>query len=69
MDLFSEYDVVRVRRTLSANVAAGAKGVVLMIFDDIPVHYEVEFLDNKGNHLGIFTVSEQDLDPLPEDTA
>ena len=62
---YSEYDVVKACRDLSANVCAGTRGTVLLVFADTPPHYEVEFM-NDGESLDVFTVSENDIHALAE---
>jgi Domain of unknown function (DUF4926) len=60
MNKFNEYDVVQATRDLSDTVHAKARGTVLLIFEDSPFHYEVEFF-NGAESLGTLTVSENDL--------
>jgi Domain of unknown function (DUF4926) len=60
MNKFNEYDVVQATRDLSDKVHAKATGTVLLVFEDSPFHYEVEFMEN-GESLGTLTVSETDL--------
>ncbi len=60
--MFQEYDVVRLRETSdTVTLPAGTKGTVLMIYPDTKNAYEVEFVDDAGNSLGTFSVSETDL--------
>ena len=61
-----EYDVVRLRsRTAAIGVPVGARGAVLVVYDDSPPAYEVEFVDHNGDSLGTFTMQEADLDLEP----
>lgn len=61
--MFQEYEVVRLRRALEdAPVPPGTQGVVLLVYNDDPPAYEVEFLDADGASFGTFTVRENDLD-------
>ena len=61
--MLSEYDVVRLRSSTSAvNVPVGSRGTVLIVYDDTPPAYEVEFVDDLGSSLGTFTLQESDLD-------
>lgn len=58
--MFSEYDVVLAKRTLSDKVPAGSKGAVLMCFDNND--YEIEFVDADGETLEVMTVAGNDLE-------
>ena len=61
--MLSEYDVVRLRSaTSAANVPVGTRGTILIVYDDAPPAYEVEFVDDVGSSLGTFTMREADLD-------
>lgn len=60
MNKFNEYDVVQAICDLSDVVFTKARGTVLLIFEDAPFHYEVEFF-NGTESLGTLTVSETDL--------
>ena len=60
-----ELDVVRVRHTLPEhNIAAGAKGTVVMVHDTpgLPRAYEVEFSDSDGATLALATLEQNDID-------
>lgn len=59
---YFEYDVVQSIRSLSENVPVGTSGAVLMVFQSIHTHYEVEFVDNAGESLAVLTVKEDDLE-------
>ena len=56
--MFKEYDVVVSKCNLD-NVLIGSKGTVLIAYDKN--HYEVEFIDEKGDTLNVLTVSESDI--------
>ena len=58
--MFSEYDSIVAKRRLSENVPKGTKGIILIIYED-KKHYEVEFLDEKGNTLSVQTVGDNDI--------
>ena len=59
-----ELDVVRVRHTLPEhNIAAGAKGTVVMVHDTPgPPAYEVEFSGSDGATLALVTLQQNDID-------
>jgi hypothetical protein len=76
--MFQDYDVVTLKREIVevkdstgeiVTVPAGSSGTVLLVYSaDLgfkaanPLDYEVEFVDEAGNTLGILTVSEADLE-------
>ncbi len=66
--MFSEYDVVRLKRA-KASVPAGTTGAVMMVYDSTPQAYEVEFVDSDGVTLGVLTAQEDDLEPAAEPQA
>jgi hypothetical protein len=59
---FSEYDVVKLSRSLSGDVPSGTLGAVLMVFASIHPQYEVEFVNNAGESLAVLTMKEGDLE-------
>jgi hypothetical protein len=60
--MFREYQVVKLRSCVpSIPVPLDAKGVVLIVYEDEPLAYEVEFLKRDGSSLGTFTLREADL--------
>ena len=60
--MLSEYDVVRLRSSTSAvSIPVGTRGTILIVYDDSPIAYEVEFVDDLGSSLGTFTLQEDDL--------
>jgi len=61
MEKISEYDVVVANKMLNDKVLKGSRGTVLIIYED-GKHYEVEFIDVKGNTLGVLTVHENDVE-------
>ena len=64
--MLSEYDVVRLRSSTSVdNVPAGSRGIVLIVYNDTPLAYEVEFVDGLGSSLGTITLQESDLEFEP----
>ncbi len=57
--MLKEYDIVRLRSRLpDTEIAVGAKGVVLIVYNGKKRAYEVEFVDMDGNSLGIFTTDD-----------
>lgn len=61
--MYKEYEVVEARKDLSEDVKAGAKGTIVMVYTDPNLAYEVEFMDENGTTLGLFTVMEEDIKP------
>jgi hypothetical protein len=65
--MFHDGDTFRLAKPLPGEaIPVGTVGVVLMVFDDPSVAYEVEFPDGRGGNLGTaltFTVTEDYLDP------
>lgn len=55
--MIEENAVVRAKRDLSPNVREGAKGIIVMVYDENVTDYDVEFLDEAGNHLDLLTVN------------
>jgi len=47
--MFSEYEVVRLKRSQSG-LAAGAVGTILMVYQYPRIGYEIEFVDKSGAH-------------------
>ncbi len=67
--MFKEYDVVILKRALPEfSLSKGARGTVLIVHQDNPSAYVVEFVNDVGTTLGVHTVPEPDL-ALDVDTA
>lgn len=63
--MLEEYEVVRLRaQREGVPVPSGAEGTVLMVFPDAPPAYLIEFTDESGDSLGVFTMHEADLDRI-----
>lgn len=59
--MLKEYDCVRLRKPLSDDsVPVGSDGVVLAIYKEPSLGYEVEFFDSRHRSLGTFTTTEND---------
>jgi hypothetical protein len=57
--MLNEYDSVRLSQPLNeAKVPVGSSGVVLMVYTEPTLGYEVEFFDTAGKSLGNFTTDE-----------
>ena len=54
-----EFSIVRSNKALSDHIPKGTEGTVVMIYSE--GEYEVEFVDEKGETLGILTVKEEDI--------
>lgn len=60
--MLKEYDVVRLQSATSVvSVPVGTRGTILIVYNDTPPAYEVEFVDDLGGSLGTFTMKESDL--------
>ena len=61
--MFKEYAIFTLKKPLSeAGLAAGTKGVVLVVYGGSPPAYEVEFPDGEGGNLGAdltYTITEE----------
>jgi len=61
--MLNEYDVVRLKRTVAeAPLPQGTRGTIVHVYPADPPGYEVEFVDEAGNTVGIYTVSGSDLE-------
>jgi hypothetical protein len=61
--MLKEYEVVLLKRTVpSVPLPRGTKGAIVFVSDSFPSVYEVEFVDESGNSLGVYTVEEKDLE-------
>ncbi len=63
--MLKEYDVVCAKYELSATVPKGARGVILYVYGQPSLAYEVEFLDAVGKTLGVLTVRDEAIKPFP----
>lgn len=54
---FGELEVVRLTQELLAAVNVGAEGTIVAVHDGGEA-YEVEFADDEGNTIGVFTLPE-----------
>jgi len=60
---YKEYDVVRLLTNLPGyELSTGVLGAVLLVYPGIPPHYEVEFIDDKGQRLALLTVNENQVE-------
>jgi hypothetical protein len=63
--MFDDYDVVRLVSDLeSKGLKAGTRGAIVMIYPSHPPEYEVEFVDENGNTLGIETVKMEQIEKI-----
>ena len=71
--MFNEHDCFQLARLLpSQTIPIGTVGVVLMVYEGTPRHYEVEFPDDHGRNLGTeptFTIDEEFMKPLDDSAA
>ena len=62
---FGVDEVVRLRSDLaSMKLSAGARGTVLLVYNEppMPISYEVEFLDKHGEGIAIITLDQRQLE-------
>lgn len=67
--MFQEYQKVRLKKDIPGeNLSAGAKGVVLIVYEvpNPPQAYEVEFLDQDGSTLALLTLTDDDIEILDD---
>ena len=61
--MLKEYDSVRLKKRLSVDtVPLGSDGVVLMVYKEPTLGYEVEFFDESHSSLGSFSTTEDHLE-------
>ena len=61
--MLKEYDSVRLKRPLSNDaVPVRSDGVVLIVYTEPTLGYEVEFFDESHRSIGSFTTTEDDLE-------
>ena len=62
--MLDEYDCVRLRKPLfNYTIPVGSEGVVLMVYTQPTVGYEVEFFDASGKSLGTATTDDDHIEP------
>jgi hypothetical protein len=62
--MFKMYDVVQLNKPIpSTDLPKGSLGTVLIIHAANPAAYEVEFIDEQGQHIGVYTLADEDLEP------
>lgn len=63
--MLNEYDCVRlVKPLVSDRVPVGSEGVILMVFREPTLAYEVEFFDDTGGSLLNYTVEPDQIQKL-----
>jgi Domain of unknown function (DUF4926) len=66
MNVHKIYDVVKLINLVpDIPVAVGSTGTILIVHDADPPAYEVEFSDEKGAYLELYTVEEPNLKRQP----
>ncbi|EIE01341.1 DUF4926 domain-containing protein [Leptospira licerasiae] len=65
MPPYKEHEIVKLKRNIDS-IPAGAVGTIVFVYHDPRVAYEIEFLDNNGNTLGILTVEEENIEKVPK---
>lgn len=61
MIMLKKYDIVRSLKNLNEIVLKGSKGTILIVYDDFPAFYEVEFVDDFNETLDVLTVQAEDI--------
>lgn len=57
--MLREYDVVTLVRAIEViPVATGIHGTVVIVHNSMPIAYEIEFVDENGNSLGVYTLQD-----------
>ncbi|MDF7670699.1 DUF4926 domain-containing protein [Orbaceae bacterium ESL0721] len=59
--MINENDVIIAKRDLSDLVLKGSRGVVLMIYQEPRLGYEVEFVNEDDETLAVMTVYPEDI--------
>jgi hypothetical protein len=60
--MLDEYASVKAVRNLSKNVLIGAKGTIVLIYNNPKHAYEVEFFNDEGDTVEILTVLPSDVE-------
>ena len=60
--MFDEYTVVIAVKALSPKVNRGCIGIIVMVYDNPTLAYEVEFFDNRGNTIELLTVKPNEIE-------
>ena len=68
--MYKLYDVVISKKIIEL-VPAGTMGTVLLVNKSIrdKISYEVEFIDETGNFIGVFTVLDNDIEMYGNNTS
>ena len=59
--MLKDHDVVKINCDLSGKVLNGSTGVIVMVFEQPYLAYEVEFLDEEGYTIDILTVTPEQI--------
>ena len=59
---FKEYEVVKILIDSNEGVKKGDIGVILMVFESPQEAYEVEIVDEDGNHKGLCTLLPNEIE-------
>ncbi len=60
--MFKEHGLVKLKNDVpTRNLKAGTLGTVVMVYPESPQAYEVEFIDEGGDTLALFTVLEAEI--------
>lgn len=62
--MIKEYEIVKSLVDFNDKVLTGCKGTVLIVYDDEPLAYEVEFVDDDNRTLDVLTVNASKVDIL-----
>jgi hypothetical protein len=59
--MIKEYEIVKSLVDINDKVLKGCKGTVLIIYNDTPPAYEVEFVDENNETLDVLTVKSSEI--------
>lgn len=62
--IFKENDVVRILCSKDENIKQGDIGVVVMVFDNPNIAYEIEVIDENGDTKAICTLLGNEIEPF-----
>lgn len=66
--MLQEYDTVRLIKPIAGkSIPVGAKGAILIDYGSKPPAYEIEFVSEGGETLGLVTLTEDYLEPVRRD--
>jgi len=62
--MYNPYEIIKLRKDIPAfNLLSGAVGTILLVLQEDPAAYEVEFCDSEGGTIALLTLTDKDLEP------